>query len=287
MNVEELLTKKDITYTFSGGDCVVRCFNPEHEDKNPSMRISRTNGKFHCFSCGFKGEIFDYFDAPKNHMAMKVEELLSLINKIESSYRDLDYPEDMQYFIQNGYRHISAKTYKKFEAFTSHEDQYEDRVVFPISDITGRVYAHIGRHRHSDAGRDKYKVYPHSVKVNPYPAKVVPIHNSIILVEGIFDMLNLHDKGLTNAVCIFGVSTIKDHNCRQILKNYNLQGARHIYLLLDEDKAGRSNAKGIRAAIRAKTDFTVEIIEGVLGDGEDPGSLSKQRVEKLRKRLYE
>ena len=40
------------------------------------------------------------------------------------------------------------------------------------------------------------------------PAKVKPIQNRVILVEGIFDALNLWDKGLKNTVCCFGTQQV-------------------------------------------------------------------------------
>ena len=39
---------------------------------------------------------------------------------------------------------------------------------------------------------------------------VKPIQGKVILVEGIYDMLNLQDKGLTNAVCTFGTKNINE-----------------------------------------------------------------------------
>ena len=53
MNVEELIQKKKIPYRLQGADIVVGCLNPEHDDSNPSMRIDKITGIFHCFSCGF------------------------------------------------------------------------------------------------------------------------------------------------------------------------------------------------------------------------------------------
>ena len=36
-----------------------RCLNPEHEDKNPSMRYDAKRQKVHCFSCGVDYDIRD------------------------------------------------------------------------------------------------------------------------------------------------------------------------------------------------------------------------------------
>ena len=61
MNVEDLLLSKDIQYIPKGKDFVIRCLNPEHEDRNPSMRIDQVTGIFNCFSCEYKGNIFTHF----------------------------------------------------------------------------------------------------------------------------------------------------------------------------------------------------------------------------------
>ena len=50
MNVQELLESKQIHFIPKGKDFVVRCLNPEHEDRNPSMRIDPIDGRFNCFS---------------------------------------------------------------------------------------------------------------------------------------------------------------------------------------------------------------------------------------------
>ena len=61
MTVEELLNQKQIPYLIKGNDCVVSCLNPEHPDRNPSMRIDRIDGRFNCFTCEYKGNIFSLY----------------------------------------------------------------------------------------------------------------------------------------------------------------------------------------------------------------------------------
>ena len=60
MNVEELLIKQDVPYIPKGADFEVSCLNPDHPDRNPSMRIDRITGIFNCFSCEFKGNPVSY-----------------------------------------------------------------------------------------------------------------------------------------------------------------------------------------------------------------------------------
>ena len=59
MTVEELLVEEKIQFKVSPADFVVKCLNPEHDDTNPSMRIDKITGVYNCFSCGFKGNIFN------------------------------------------------------------------------------------------------------------------------------------------------------------------------------------------------------------------------------------
>ena len=52
MTVEELLASRNVYFIPKGADCLVSCLHPDHEDRNPSMRIDRITGIFQCFSCG-------------------------------------------------------------------------------------------------------------------------------------------------------------------------------------------------------------------------------------------
>ena len=51
MEAVKFLEEKGIDYTLSGKDAVIQCLNPEHDDNNPSMRVDKLTGMFHCFSC--------------------------------------------------------------------------------------------------------------------------------------------------------------------------------------------------------------------------------------------
>ena len=75
MRVDDLLTEKNIDFKVTGRDYVVKCLNPEHDDKNPSMRIDQVTGIFHCFSCGFRGNVFNHFGAVANFLEIKRQKL--------------------------------------------------------------------------------------------------------------------------------------------------------------------------------------------------------------------
>ena len=61
MIVDELLTAQGIEFRHSGKDYLIRCLSPDHEDRNPSLRIDKTTGIFNCLSCGYSGNLFNHF----------------------------------------------------------------------------------------------------------------------------------------------------------------------------------------------------------------------------------
>jgi len=279
MTVEELLQKKNLYYMPKERDFIITCLNPEHDDKHPSCHVDKITGIYHCFSCGYKGNLFDLFEVERNKLSEKVYSLLKEIKKIQAQTTGLKLPDGWIPFNKD-HRDISAKTFRKFDAFT-HDKYLPDRIIFPLKDIMGRIVVFQGRHLYTNDKREKYRNDPPGVKLPCFPAVVKPIEGSIIMVEGLFDMLNLHDKGLTNAIAIFGVDTLT-RNWKEKLIDYKLQGVQKVYIMLDGDKAGRDASKKLKNTIKEL--FTVDEIE--LEDDVDPGSLSREDVKQLKDELY-
>lgn len=272
-SVEELLKEKNITYKIQGQDFLIKCLNPEHEDNNPSLRIDKDTGIFNCFGCKFKGNIFSHFGLLTNNSSVKVAKLKRKLKDLVESLEGLALPEDAIPFTQS-FRGISAKTLKRFGAFTTNsDDKLIDRIIFPIKDATDKTIVFLGRHTLSNAN-PKYQIYPSGVSIPTYPIKIPRGNTSIVLVEGIFDMLNCIDKGLDNVVCVFGTQTMKAETSRKLLY-YKAQGIQKVYILFDGDKAGNDAAKELKPLIE-ESGFSVEII--TLPDGVDPGELDEENV---------
>jgi len=288
MNVVELLDERKVIHVERGRDYVVSCFNPEHDDSNPSMRIDKITGLFNCLSCGYSGDIYNYYKINKNKFIdIKVEMLKEKMNNLMKRTK-IDLPLDATLFNKD-FRGISADTLNHFGGFTTDKvDGMEGRLVFPIKDLNDITIGLQGRFIYSDL-EPKYKFYPSNVKVPLFPAKPEPINNSIILVEGFFDLLNLWDKGLKNVVCTFGTafgSVKKKHKQainRDKLLTYKYQGIDTIYIMYDGDKSGRDSANNLMNYINQT--FHTDTID--LDDGVDPGSLSRSDVINLKELLYD
>lgn len=277
MRVDELLQEKRIDYKVSGRDYVVKCLSPDHEDSNPSMRIDNITGIFNCFSCGFKGNLFTHFGAAANFLEIKRQKLKTSIEEKRSASVGFEFPKGFLPYKGN-WRGIQPETYKHFDAFMHHDSQFNGRIVFPIRDITGKVVAFNGRHM-TMTEIPKYLIYPPQAKLPLYPSNAKPIKGKVILVEGIFDMINLWDKGLKNVICCFGTKNI-DTEKLSILKMQNIAG---VDIMFDGDNAGQEAAEDLKI-MAEKVGLIPRNIN--LGQNIDPGGLAQAKVSSLRDRLY-
>ena len=274
MTVEELLTSRGIYFIPKGGDCLVSCLHPDHEDRNPSMRIDRITGIFQCFSCGFKGNIFTHFGEKANHLQVRRELLKKNIKSKRSESIGLSFPRNLAPYSGN-WRDIKPETYKKFEAFQHHDPDHIGRIVFPVRDISGRIVAFNGRH--TTGGVPKYMISPAGAKMPLYPV-VDAIKGSVILVEGIFDMINLHDKGLDNAVCCFGTKNINEDKLRML----SIQGVDEVIIFFDGDTAGQDAA----IVVKEMAERVGLSSRNVALKDTDPGALPLKSVQTLKSKLY-
>jgi DNA primase len=232
----------------------------------------------HCFSCGFKGNLFTHFGAPSSPLEVRLHKLKEKVEKTRSQTVGIQLPKDRLAWKGGGFRNISEETLNIWDAFTWNVPKFEGRIIFPIRDITGKTVALIGR-LINGMGSDKYYIYPSGVEMPFCPAKVKPIQNRVILVEGIFDALNLWDKGLKNTVCCFGTQQMNWVK----LSLLKMQGVSGIDIMYDGDEAGRTAAEKVKGTAE-ELGMSVQIV--TLPEGTDPGGLVKDQVNRISKRLY-
>jgi len=274
--VLELINKNSLAFSVSGRDYLIKCLNPDHEDSNPSFRVDRVTGVAHCFSCGFKTNLFKYYGVFTNPVPMKIAALKEKLNELKIGHLGLELPNGHTPYLKQ-FRGVSPQTLKYFGAFyTNVVEKLVDRIVFPIKDITGKTVVFVARHTLSN-GNPRYINYPSGVKMPVFPAHLPSGYQSMVIVEGVFDMLNLYDKGLENVVCAFGTNTLQNDTKSKLLP-FKAQGITHIYLLFDGDEAGEKAAANLKPLIEAEN-FIVEIIK--LPDGRDPGELDVFEVRSI------
>lgn len=276
MDVVDLLQKFKVDHVYSGKDVLIKCLNPDHPDRNPSMRIDKITGVFHCFSCGYKGNLFKHYGVEKSKLDVLRTKVKRQIEKITIEQVGLNIPEKAEFWDQS-FRGVSKELYIKFRAFVYEED-FPNRLIFPIYDITGKITNFCAR-SFNVFEKPKYKMYPPGASPPLFPMWAKPKFGTIILVEGIFDMLKLHDNGITFCMTAFGTKTIDEEK----LNLLRLLGVTEIHLLFDGDIAGQNAAAKLAEFIDSKG-FVVRNINPAdhFGEGIDPGSLTKEQINKLR-----
>jgi len=155
-------------------------------------------------------------------------------------------------------------------------DLFRNRLLFPIHDLQGRMVAFGGRVL--DDSLPKYINSPETdvyhkgqILYGLHQARDAIRHSdTVLVVEGYFDVLALHRAGFTNAVATCGTALTPDH--ARLLKRY----ADKILLLFDEDAAGR---QATFRAMDALLPFGLAVSVVAMSAGEDPDSLLKARGE--------
>lgn len=157
----------------------------------------------------------------------------------------------------------------------SNYDFFRNRIMMPVKDTSGKVVGFSGRTLSDKKEDAKYLNSPESVKYKK-ERLLFGLYNAIrpirdkgyaYLVEGNFDVVTMHDRGITNTVGACGTA-VSGHQVK-LLKKYT----QHVVLLTDPDKAGRSAALH-HINIFLQEGFKVEYCK--LPDGEDPDAFARK-----------
>ena len=164
-------------------------------------------------------------------------------------------------------------------------DVFRGRIMFPICDVHRRTVGFGGRILRE--GQPKYLNSPESIIYHKGEVlyglhearQSISEKESVLLVEGYFDLLTLHQFGFRNSVATSGTALTPQHI--RILKRY----ANTMVTLFDADQAG------IQAALRSLPLFLEEDIWAktiLLPQGEDPDTyLRKGHLEDFKGKVAE
>ena len=122
-----------------------------------------------------------------------------------------------------------------------------DRIAIPIHNAKGEVVAYAGRFP-GEAGEDtpKYKLPPGFRKsqelYNIDRASKEPADKPLVIVEGFFDAMKLHQHGCRKVVALMG-STMSAAQEELIRRHTTSQS--HVIIMLDENEAGQAGREDI------------------------------------------
>ncbi len=135
---------------------------------------------------------------------------------------------------------LTKKTEKGFY------DRFRNRVIFPITDASGRTIAFSGRALVSDEHTPKYLNSPETPVFKKSAALFgiqfakteIRKRNYTILVEGQFDLVLLHQHGFANAVASSGTAVTESDAGAPTLLSTLARFSNNLMLCFDGDKAG-------------------------------------------------
>jgi DNA primase len=169
-------------------------------------------------------------------------------------------------------------------------DRFRGRVMFPISDSSGRVIAFSGRIILDDGKSAKYLNSPDTplytkstVLYGIDKAKHdIRVKNYSIMVEGQMDLVLSHQAGVKNTVAVSGTALSDSIFSKEnIVNNLGIvrRLSQNIILAFDSDSAGRKAA--LRSAkIALGIGMDVKIAD--LPEGKDPADLVREDVEQWK-----
>jgi len=157
-------------------------------------------------------------------------------------------------------------------------DKFRDRLMIPICSLSGAVNGFGGRDL-SGNSKAKYMNSPDTLIYNKSEIlfgldksrKVIPKENSVILVEGYFDVISMFQSGVENVAAISGIAISETQ--AKLLSRYT----KNAYISLDGDDAGQTATERCIEILTSQS-FAIKVVNLVSEAGEkiDPDSLVRQ-----------
>jgi DNA primase len=235
-----------IKKTNNPSEIVLTCTSGEHEDKNASLCYNLTKNVFNCWSCGFSGGSTKFlasigetalidFDSKQPNKIQKLKDKIKA--KIETDIITL--PDDRLMF-QGEFKGIEPRIMREFRSFTTSSLGLEGYICVPIYQH-GKLKFIEGRLQVPDGDKPKYFRRPQKASVSDclFPIDKLKNTNHVILVEGLYDMLNMWQCGFKNTLCIFGATNFN----KTKLELLDRIGVTYVDIAMDSDIAGQRAAE--------------------------------------------
>jgi DNA primase len=270
-----------------------RC--PIHGGKREdSFRVHLGRSVFHCFACRAHGNVLDFVAAMEQcsirAAALHLERWFAVSTRSaaegQSGKRQLVRKEEGGNpplpFVLTGVdpthpylarRGIEMATAVEFGVgFYAGPGLLRGSMVIPIRNVCGRIVAYAGRAL--DDEPPKYKLPPGFRKGRELfnlPRAVATGSPAVIVVEGYFDCMRVHQAGFPWVVALMG-SSLSDAQRRVLLRHFG-----KVLLMLDGDPVGRAASQAI--AVRLGGCCGLAVIR--VPDGAQPDQLPDSAIRRL------
>lgn len=198
--------------------------------------------------------------------------LKPIVEKFKIGYNPSDRDGLAKAFLQNQFNpELFSKTGLVVERNGEWQDNYRDRIIFPIHNTTGKIIGFGARQIAKNDKSPKYINTPENdiyikskILYGSYFARTaIDKKNECLLVEGYTDVVSLHQAGIENVVASGGTSLTIDQ--LRLIKKYT----QNLTIIYDGDSAGvKAALRGLDMAL--EEGLNVQLV--LIPDNEDPDS---------------
>jgi DNA primase len=274
------------------GDRLQGCCPIHHGRREDSFRAHLTRNVFHCFACQAHGNVLDFVAAIERcsirEAALRLQQSFGLnaAGMVNRQNRELVRKEEGRnlplrfvlrgvvgnypYLAQRG---IDPATAAEFGVgFYPGPGLMSGRIVIPIRNLRGEVVAYAGRAL--DGRPPKYKLplgFRKSLELFNLQRAVATGSQTVIVVEGYFDCMRVHQAGFPWVVALMG-SSFSAAQESGMLRHFE-----RIVLMLDGDAAGQTASRAIETRLSDRC--AVQVVR--VPDGRQPDQLSFATIRRL------
>lgn len=251
---------------------------------------------FHCFACGAGGTVLDFVAAMEHCSLLEAAQKLQMltdssglpastgnrVGRVTERRRVSSLPLNFRltgidcshpFLAERG---ITQETAAEFGVgFYAGPGLMHGRLVIPIHSADGKLMAYCGRS--VDQTLPRYRLPAALAKseilFNMHRAAVAG-DTSVVVVEGFFDCMKVHQAGVRSVVGLMG-SALYEPQRRALLERF-----RQVILFLDGDPTGRRATMTITEKLR--TDCALRV--AMLPDGVQPDQLKSGDIRKFLQR---
>jgi DNA primase len=287
-----LLRRYQVKLRRSGPDQYRGCC-PIHRGQGvDAFHANLRKNAFHCFSCGAGGGVLDFVAAMDQcslrAAALKLAGEAAAASKPAAAVRNKQLvtekrtsPPPLGFRLRGidsahpylAARGIESATAERFGiGFYGGPGIFSGRVVIPIHNEHGELMGYCGRA--VDGVEPRYRFpsgFAKSQIVFNLHRAVAAGQQSLVIVEGFFDCLKLHQAGVPAVAALMGVALYPAQQ-RAVLRHF-----RSVVLMLDGDTAGRRATAMIAAQLRPHV--AVRVIH--LPDLAQPDQLTTEAVREI------
>jgi DNA primase len=268
--------------------------------REDAFHASLSKNVFHCFACGASGNVLDFVAAMEQcsirEAARKLQVWLLPVagtagagktgqagrwNRGELVRKKVDVNRSLRFALTRvGHTHpylaqrgIEPATAAKFGVgFYAGTGLMQGRVVIPIHNPRGELVAYAGRAVNGE--RPKYRLpagFRKRLELYNVHRAAATAPDRVIVVEGYFDCLRVHQAGFPCVVGLMGC-VLSEPQERLLLERF-----RTVLLMLDGDQAGHEASRAIAA--RLSKNFSVGVVR--VPDGAQPDQLPPEVIRRL------